>query len=160
MEIWIDAEVQKIHTALAWETAHWPGLRARLARVLAAEAVPARPVPDDLDRLTAVLGGLRARARERQVRADFDSLAAHLAEARRAGRRRPAVGRPRDRAGAGRRRGLGLRARGRVPAGRPPAAGGTARRPARKARRDRAAVGAADPGDRWGRGRLRRPGAA
>ncbi|SFN61881.1 Part of AAA domain-containing protein [Actinomadura madurae] len=83
VEIWIDAEVQKIHTALAWETAHWPGLRARLARVLAAEAVPARPVPDDLDRLAAVLGGLRARARERQVRADFDSLAAHLAEARR-----------------------------------------------------------------------------
>ncbi|WP_433462424.1 AAA domain-containing protein [Spirillospora sp. CA-128828] len=82
VEIWIDAEVQKIHAALAWETDHWPALRARLSRVLAADAVPARPVPDDLHRLTTVLGGLRARTRQRQVRAELDSLAAYLTESR------------------------------------------------------------------------------
>ncbi len=82
VEIWIDAQVQKIHAALAWEGEHWPRLRSRLSQVLVAEAVPPRPVPDDLHRLATVLGGLRARARQRQVRAELDSLAYHLAEAR------------------------------------------------------------------------------
>ncbi|GAA2280881.1 very short patch repair endonuclease [Actinomadura luteofluorescens] len=82
VEIWIDAGVQKIQAALAWEVDQWPGLRARLVRVLAAEAVPARPVPDDLHRLATVLGGLRARARQRQIGAELDSLARRLADGR------------------------------------------------------------------------------
>ncbi|MFI0372390.1 AAA domain-containing protein [Actinomadura sp. 1N219] len=82
VEVWIDAEAQKIHAALAWETDQWPRLRSRLARVIADEAVPARPVPDDLHRFATVLGGLQARVRQRQVHADFDSLAAFLGEAR------------------------------------------------------------------------------
>ncbi|MFI0407420.1 AAA domain-containing protein [Actinomadura sp. 3N508] len=82
VEVWIDAEAQKIHAALDWETERWPRLRARLARVIADEAVPARPVPDDLHRFATVLGGLQARVRQRQVHADFDSLAAFLGEGR------------------------------------------------------------------------------
>ncbi|MFI0483385.1 AAA domain-containing protein [Actinomadura sp. 9N215] len=82
VEIWIDAEAQKIHAALAWEIEHWPRLRSRLARVITDDAVPARPVPDDLHRFATVLGGLQARVRQRQVNADFESLAAFLGEAR------------------------------------------------------------------------------
>ncbi|TDD36418.1 DNA helicase [Actinomadura sp. KC06] len=82
VEVWIDAETQKIHAALAWETDQWPRLRSRLSRVIADDAVPARPVPDDLHRFATVLGGLQARVRQRQVHADFDALAAFLGEAR------------------------------------------------------------------------------
>ncbi|TYB42693.1 AAA domain-containing protein [Actinomadura chibensis] len=82
VEIWVDAEVQRVRAALAWETDQWPRLRSQLARVIAAEAVPTRPTPADLHRLTAVLGGLETRARERHLRAELDSLARYLAEGR------------------------------------------------------------------------------
>ncbi|WUI02402.1 AAA domain-containing protein [Spirillospora sp. NBC_00431] len=82
VEIWIDARVQEIQAALAWETEQWPWLRSQLERVIAVDAVPGRPSPDDLHRLAAVLGGLGARARERRVRGELGSLAAFVAEAR------------------------------------------------------------------------------
>ncbi|MBO2457299.1 AAA domain-containing protein [Actinomadura violacea] len=82
VEIWIDAKVRQIVAALTWETAGWPDLRGRLCRVMSAETVPARPVPDDLHRLADVLGGLRARARQRQLQGEMDALAGFLAEGR------------------------------------------------------------------------------
>ncbi|WP_433151879.1 AAA domain-containing protein [Actinomadura nitritigenes] len=82
VEIWIDAKVQQMVAALTWETAGWPDLRSRLCRVMSAETVPVRPVPDDLHRLAGVLGGLRARARQRRLQGELDALAGFLADGR------------------------------------------------------------------------------
>ncbi|GAA2155403.1 AAA domain-containing protein [Actinomadura napierensis] len=82
VEIWVDAKVQQIVAALTWETGGWPELRGRLCRVMSAETVPVRPVPDDLHRLAGVLGGLRARARQRRLRDELDALAGFLSDGR------------------------------------------------------------------------------
>ncbi|WP_157432845.1 AAA domain-containing protein [Actinomadura rifamycini] len=82
VEIWIDARVQQITAALAWEFGEWPRLRAELCAIVAPDAVPHRPSPDDLHRLASVLGGLTARARQRAVQAELDALAAHVADGR------------------------------------------------------------------------------
>ncbi|WP_143220541.1 hypothetical protein, partial [Actinomadura sp. CNU-125] len=82
VEIWIDARVQQIATALTWESGEWPRLRAELCAIVSPDAVPHRPSPDDLHRLTSVLGGLRARARQRAVQGELDALAAHVSDGR------------------------------------------------------------------------------
>ena len=79
VETWIDGRAQQILAAIDWETSGWPRLRDRVAYVVPA---PARPSPDDLHRLASVLGGVRARHRQRALQSDLARLRAWLAAAR------------------------------------------------------------------------------
>lgn len=82
VETWVDGQVRAMQNALDWESSSWPALRDGIGRLVAREAVPALPTPADLHRLAGVLGGLRARARQRAAQAELQSFADSIAAAR------------------------------------------------------------------------------